>query len=220
MKSPRKRTRHSQRYTSSEFKPYVAALGQLALAWNDLQESLAALFLTSLMNGPPHAGDIVDYRPLRIWHAVKSDRYQKEMLRAVVAHSHIDWKRSTLVDDVKWLLGQAENLENGRNDAIHSPLFFVERSLYGLTHPGKKIAPSDWLFNPRAVSLAKRKDLLAEFRYCRDAAISLSDYAREMDAALINPRQPWPGRPRLPNRGDAQGAKYRHRSKPQLPHQP
>jgi hypothetical protein len=214
-----RRMRGSQRYTAPEFRPYVTALGQLALAWNDLQESLAGLFWTSMLNGPPQAGDIVDYRPLRIWQAVKSDRYQKDMLRAIIQHSKIDWKRPALVDDAKWLLGQAESLENSRNDAIHSPLFFAERSIYGLS-TDKKIRPADWLFNPRAVSLAKRSDLLAEFRYCRDTAISLSDYARAMDSALVHPKRPWPGRPRLPNRGDGQGAKYRPRTKPQPSPQP
>jgi hypothetical protein len=197
-----RRNRGSQRYTAREFRPYVAALGQLALAWNDLQESLAGLFWTTMLNdGPPQAGDTVDYRPLRIWQAVKSDRYQKDMLRAVIEHSKIDWKRPKFVDDAKWLLKEAINLENSRNDAIHSPLFYVDRSLYGLSHPGKKIAPAAWLFNPRAVSLAKRVDLLAEFRYCRDAAMALSDFARELDSALVNPGRPWPDRPRLPNRG-------------------
>lgn len=215
-----KRTRLSQRYTAREFRPYVTALGQLALAWNDLQESLAGLFWTAMLSGPPQAGDFVDYRPLRIWHAIRSDRSQKDMLRAILVHYRVDWKRPTFIDDVKWLLGAAEGLENARNDAIHSPLFFVERSLYGISHLGKKVAPADWLFNPRAVSLAKRADLLAEFRYCRDTAITLSDYAREMDSALLHPRRPWPGRPRLPNRGDGQGAKYQPRTKPRPPPRP
>ena len=205
-----KRGRASQRYTAKEFRPYVAALGQLALAWNDLQESLAGVFWTTMMNGPPRAGDIVDHRPLRIWHAIRSDRSQKEMLRAVIStHYQIDWNRPKFTDDVRWLLGVADNLENARNDAIHSPLFYVDRSLYGSAFPGKTIAPAAWLSNPRAVSLAKRADLLAEFRYCRDTAVTLSDFAREMDSALINPRRPWPGRPQLPNRGDGRGAKQR-----------
>jgi hypothetical protein len=212
-----RRKRGSQRYTAQEFRPYVTALGQLALAWNDLQESLAGLFWTMMMNGPPQAGDIVDYRPLRVWHAIRSDRSQKDMLRAVIAaDNQIDyWKRPLFAGDVRWLLGEAENLEYARNDAIHSPLFYIDRSIYGLSYPGKKIAPAAWLFNPRAVGLAKRADLLSEFRYCRDMAITLSDFAREIDSALIHPKRPWPRRPRLPTRGGGQGAKYRPRTKPQ-----
>lgn len=47
-----KRSRHSQRYTAREFRPYVAALGQFALTWNDLQESLAGLFGRGLHGRP------------------------------------------------------------------------------------------------------------------------------------------------------------------------
>ena len=32
------RARDVKRYTGLEFRPYVTALGQFALAWNDLQE--------------------------------------------------------------------------------------------------------------------------------------------------------------------------------------
>jgi hypothetical protein len=212
----RKRNRGSQRYTTAEFKPYVTALGQLALAWNDLQESFAGLFWTLMLSGPPRAGDMVDYRPLRIWHAVKSDRYQRDMLRVLAAHSeNINWGRPALVDDVKWLLGEAGKLEDLRNDAIHSPLFFSQNWLSG----SAKVVPASWQLNPRALSLGKRADLLGAFRYCRDTALILSDFAREIETALVNRGAPWPGRPQLPNRGDGHGT-HRSRTKPPRPPRP
>jgi hypothetical protein len=195
-----KRKRRLQRYTSAEFKPYVVALGQLALAWNDLQESLAGLFWSLNLAGPPEAGDTVNYLPLRIWHSIKSDRSQRDMLKALINNLQVDWGRPSLDDDVNFAIERARALEGARNDAIHSPLFSVDKTLYGVTFGTEKVAPASWQFNPKAISLAKRDNLLSEFRYCRDAAITLSDYVREIDAALINRQRPWPGRPSLPTR--------------------
>jgi hypothetical protein len=196
---PRKRLRTSQRYTAPEFKPYVAALGQLALAWNDLQESCAALFWT-VMSPPPQEGDFVNYTPLLVWHSVRSDRSQREMLRAAALNPQADWKRPSAREDIKWLLDQAAKLEDARNDAVHSPLFIVDRSLYGLAGSGQPVAPAWWLSNPRAGKLSKRADLLSEFRYCRDTALALADFAQAMDGALVNQPRLWPERPALPNR--------------------
>ena len=195
-----KRTRNSQRYTAAEFKPYVAAIGQFALAWNDLQESLAGLFWSLNLPYPPSAGDSINYLPLRVWHSIKSDRSQRDMLQATVKHLSVDWGRPRLVCDANWLIDQSTKLEGARNDTIHSPLFSVDKSLYGSTEARERIAPAWWQFNPKAISLMKRENLLGEFRYCRDVAIMLSDYARQIDAALINRLRPWPSRPSLPNR--------------------
>ena len=213
MARPPKRRGSSQRYTSREFLPYVTALGQLALAWNDLQESLAALFWT-LMNPPPQAGDRINYNPLWAWVAVKSDRMQREMLREVARRSRTDWGREMATQDIKWLIKEADKLEDARNDAIHSPLFSVAHSFYGSIAGAGPIAPAWWLFNPRALKLRERSDLLGEFRYCRDAAITLSEYAQEIDGALVSRRRAWPGRPRLPNRTP----KSSRQDRPRQPH--
>ena len=191
------RIRHSKRYTASEFRPYVTALGQFALAWNDLQESLGALFWT-LMSPRPVEGAFVHHEPLFVWHAIRSDRSQREMLKAAVNHLTIDWQRPLLVAETNWIVDRANELENWRNDAIHSPLFFAE-GLGAIL--GSGVRPASWQFNPRALGLAKRDDLLAEFRFCRDMAITLADYTHLIDLALINfPKRSWPGRPELPNR--------------------
>jgi len=220
VKPKRTVARASQRYTSAEFQPYVTALGQLALSWNDLQESLAGLFWTSMLTAPPQAGDVVRYTALRVWHAVKSDRSQRDMLKASINHQTVDWGRPKFVEDANWLLARVESLETTRNDAIHSPLFHTERSLYGTafgaSSPDEKIAPAAWLFNPRATSLARRGHLLNELRYCRDYAIKLSDFARAIDSALVNrgTAKVWPDRPSIPKRGKQKVA-TKKRSDPQ-----
>jgi len=95
--------RASQRYTSGRFQPYVTALGQLALSWNDLQESLAGLFWTSMLTAPPQAGNVVRYTALRVWHAVKSDRSQRDMLKASFNDQAVDRGRPRFVEDANWL---------------------------------------------------------------------------------------------------------------------
>jgi hypothetical protein len=223
MARPPKRRGASQRYTSPEFRPYVIALGQLALAWNDLQESLAALFW-SLMNPPPMEGDTVNYTPLHVWASIKSDRTQREMLKAISKHPPTFWNRPEINTDVCWLVNRASELENLRNDAIHSPLFSVSKSIYGGfdLNPREKVAPAYWLFNPRAINLSKRENLLTEFRYCRDLAITLADYAQLIDRSLINQRGAWPNRPPLPNRAEksSQPHKSAHPPKRQPKSQP
>jgi hypothetical protein len=200
--------RGSQRYTTPAFRPYVTALGQVALAWNDLQDSFAGLFWTTMLSQRPQAGDMFDYTALHVWHSIRSDRSQRTMLQAAVNNSSIDWQRPTLKGDVKWMLKTADKIEDARNDAIHSPLFAVDHSLYGMTSTSNEpIAPAWWLFNPRAAKLSQRQNLLHEFRYCRDAAIVLSDYVRGIDHALINAQRPWPDRPRLPTRQPGNKAK-------------
>src|SRR5271166_6322302 len=113
---------HAKRYTAPEFRPYVTALGQFALAWNDLQESLGALFWT-IMSPRPVEGAFVHSEALHVWHAIKSDRSQREMLKTAINHLTIDWQRPKLVGETNWLVDRANELANWRNDAIHSPLF-------------------------------------------------------------------------------------------------
>ena len=207
----------SQRYTAPEFKPYVAALGQLALAWNDLQESLKGIFWTLSMDGPPQEGDFANYAPLHVWAALPSDRQQRDILKALVDNIPPYWGRPKLVEDVNWLLGEARALEQARNDCIHSPLFAVDYSLYGLPGP-EKIAPAYWLLNTRAAGLQKRSEilgLLGEFRHTRDRAIVLSDYAQEINLVIARPQRPWPRRPAMPTRQAKKG-----RQGPQVPGAP
>jgi hypothetical protein len=202
-----KRTRKRQfgytlPYTDKAFLPYVIALGQLALAWNGLHETLAFLFC-SIMGGG-YANQF-----LAVWHAIKSDRAQREILLAATKnHLEAGWPH-TFVEDVEWLCGRIDSLEDARNDALHSPL-----SAY--PEVPTSVRPVTGLGHIRAKKLST-KHLLSEFRWCRDSAVVLAKFAYEMDAFLSDYKTPWPNRPQLPNRGDGRGAKYPPRPKPRTP---
>jgi hypothetical protein len=173
--------------THPAFRPHVAALGQLAVARNGLHETLCLLFCTVM-----EAKAINQY--IAIWHAIKVDRAQREMLAAAAESTIRGALPRKFQDDVKWLCGRIDRLEDLRNDAIHSPYWAFVRGFNDVV-----VMPNINLGHARAKKLFS-KNLLTEFRWCRDSAIALSKFAWQMDLALSDYTLPWPDRPDLPDR--------------------
>lgn len=194
-----------ERYSCNNFRPYVIAIGQAALAWNDLHQRLALLF--ERVSGAELYGT-----GLAIWNAAPSDRAAREMLRATLPGVPNRWLRGfpAAQDDIAWLLTEAEKLEDARNNTVHVPLWMVETNTRGT-----EILPQFLLGHRRANRLLE-KDLLTEFRWCRDTALVLRNYAIALRNALTyrEPSElfPWPDRPTLPNRG--------HKKAPQAERRP
>jgi hypothetical protein len=182
------------RYSEPEFAPYVTALGQFALAWNELQASLCELFSIVALERPPLAGEMVNYTPTYIWHSIKSDRAQREMLEAAIKHSRLS-NGNNLSQDGLWLAGRVGSLEDRRNDILHSPLIPLS-----IGKDSTKIVPNKFGKNPRAEKLDTAADLLEEIQSARDNATLLSDYAQRLVAALLNAGAPWPNKPSLQGR--------------------
>ena len=177
-------------YTHRAFRPYAIALGELALAWNDLHVSLSLLFSTLL-----GAGNIGPSQA--VWQNIASDRMQRNVLSALASELFDRYETSGTRskdrrrEEIKWLCDRATDLEDFRNDALHSPL-------WGLSKPeGPYIAPVTGLGHIRASKLLGT-NLLIEFRLCRDAITSLRNYAMEVDQCLTKGGT-WPKRPRLPS---------------------
>jgi hypothetical protein len=209
-KSPRKKS-NRERFTERELRPYVTAIGQLSLAWNALHEQLAAIFRLLLDRqitkideyGMEDGGD---ERPIKLWTSSKFDRPKRDMLKAAVS-TITEEERSAfpkLVEDVTWILQRADSLEDARNDAVHSPLLLLGSNKATREVFGSAFVIPDLLHgNPRGIKLAQ-KDLLLEFRWCRDAALILRDFAYRISGSLSLGVVvfPWPERPSLPNRGE------------------
>jgi hypothetical protein len=193
-------------FTHQAFRPYVTALGQLSLAWNSLHETLALLFLT-VMNGE------VSNQYLAVWHALKSDRAQRDILLAATKSGIRTAVPVKFVDDIVWLCWKAAAVEEARDDALHSPLWGYRRGTRDTI-----IVPGTGLGHVRANNLA-RKNLLIEFRWCRDAATVLGIFATQIDSSLRDFRVPWPDRPEWPNRGGT-NTKKRHRQAHKAKHPP
>lgn len=209
-----KRLRHQERYgslayTDAAFRPYVVALGQIALAWNGLHTEMAVLFAAIMGGG-------FSNQFFAVWHSIKNDRAQRDMLLAAtksLADRKSDQEREALIKAVTWICENANRVEDKRNDALHSPLWAYRRGLSGEAI----VMPVTGLGHERAEKLAARKSLLAEFRWCRNAAIVIADYVWELDMFLTGRRNTWPETPSLPNRGETTEQKPRRRGVPKEP---
>jgi hypothetical protein len=150
---------------------------------------------------------------LAIWNALKSDRSQREILLAAAKATLVNGGSQKLAEEIDWICKRADTLEDSRNDALHSPLWGAPRG------PGAPIvSPVVGLGHVRANKLLG-KNLLTEFRWCRECSTVLRDYATELDFAFCRGR-PLPDRPKLPSRGaphanSSQGKSTKRRARPQ-----
>jgi hypothetical protein len=169
-----------------QFEPYAVEIGKLVAVWNRLHEKLARLFCL--------AAGIQNINVANaIWHSTDSDRTQRQMLRkaAEVTFDAEAHKK----DGIIWLVNQIDTMLAGnRNDAIHAPLaFFTDAD-------GTQLLPSWDSGHPRAKSL-RGKDLMTEFKWYRDCAVVLANYAECMwQASFPSARFAWPAIPALPRK--------------------
>lgn len=203
-RAPKHRWEDSNRYTARHFRPYALVIGQAALAWNHLHETLGQLFADIPFNGQLVAN--------AVWQSSVVDRAKRNMLEAAIKEMvppHID---ETSKEAVLWLLKQVEALEDARNNVIHVPLTSYDHPLWQeLVSPDLKgVLPDDTYLHVRAKRM-RAKDVLSEYRYCRDSAMALEKYAS--DILMWSNKEPFPQRPRLPNRGQK-------KRPPNPPHQP
>lgn len=173
-------------------EPYKLALGKVAHAWNHMQEHIGLLFC--------EVADLHDSMGMAIWHALRSDRSQRDLLEAAaeVASITADWicDIPQAKADIDWLLKKVNALGDGRNSAIHAPILNMiggEAELHPFTVFG----------NPNAEKL-RGKDILAEFEWYESYFIALRRFAAQLTRALRwrrrpeNDPMPWPERPLLP----------------------
>jgi hypothetical protein len=137
---------------------------------------------------------------LAVWHAIKVDRTQRDILKASVKarlapaqQGAIEDRRNKITDDIEWLSSQVDRIEDARNDAMHSP--FWSAKAIGRTF----IVPLTGLGHVRAKKF-QGKNILDELRWCRDTTITLRNFAIQLDYAMYDYRRPWPDRPKLPTR--------------------
>jgi hypothetical protein len=185
----------AHKFSERGYAPYTKAIGEVALAWNDLNEQMSVLF--SCLMGGGQMG-----RALALWHAPTTDRPKRLLLFAAAQFPAPEQKKiARLFDDVKWITDRAQEFEDARNNAVHSPLLLIKSSGSGLIPPewdGRVITQTLWN-NPRALRMAL-KDLLVEFRWCRDSITKLRDFTHQVTEGIQRGGVPWPDRPKLPVR--------------------
>ena len=183
--------------TIEAFDAYVAAVGKVAHAWNYLHEQLGVLFVA--VTGMERNVALAN------WYSVRSDRAQREMLKAAVnaTNSERSKKLPEAPDDLIWLLDRADELAEDRNNAVHAPC-----SLY-ISGSGSEMGAAFFNGNPRAKKLMG-KELLVEFAWCESYAETLSRFTEMLGIAIAFPdRFPWPQRPKILSREDFSGESRR-----------
>jgi hypothetical protein len=187
------------KFTEKKWRPYAIAIGQTALAWNDLYEALAHLFST--LQGGGWVG-----KHNAIWHSQTMDRAKRELLRGTIAYllPAETTRFPKMKESVKWVVDTTEKLEDARNNTIHLPLFLVRdgglaTAARAMGHYIPDVLPLTLSGHPRAIRMAE-KDILAEFRWCRQSILVVRDFARHLDRALTADKAPWPDIPKLPDR--------------------
>jgi hypothetical protein len=194
MAKPNKQKRHrGLQFTAREFQAHATALGQLIFAWNDLHEQLAGIYWT--LAG--YADDAV-----AVWNKATVDKHKRKLIREWVNALPVARRAMAtgMWDDVIWLVDKVDVLADFRNDAAHTPVTIERESFLatGDNFTAGVISNNAW-GNRRARNLM-RKSLLAEFRWQRNVATKLRDYALNIERALSDDHTPWPSRPEWPNR--------------------
>jgi hypothetical protein len=182
------------------FGPYVAAIGKVVHAWNYLHEKLGQLFVVVV--GTERA------ITLGIWYSTRSDRAQRNMLRAAVLASPGDrWKPRLLTvrEDMLWLLDQADSLAEQRNNAVHIPCAAAT------DEHGTEMVAAFFGSNPRVHKLRGIR-LLDEFAWCERSAEILTRYTMGLETTITFDTYPCPRRPPLPTRRQAQPPKGKKRT--------
>jgi hypothetical protein len=151
----------------------------IIIAWNSLHETLARLFCAALGTDNPSV-------PLAVWHSLKSDRTQRDALRAALNQGFLTTKNCLAVrEKTKLLLNEIHKLADRRNDAIHSP-FVLRTDQYGTV-----FTPDDTFANPRAQKLSAN-ELLSELVWYREQIEHLDNFAFDLYWASAFPRLGWP----------------------------
>jgi hypothetical protein len=200
------RSRHHS-FSEPAFSAHVKAIGQLALAWNDLHEKLALLFIRVM-------GMSTGDRSLAIWNSVKVDRPKREFLLASAKNCPEEQSKQfpKLVSDIEWICAKATELEDLRNNSVHAPLMLYPLSIIEMLmnkDVSRSVIPNVQLSNFRAKQLSKKAEteqglqLVEEFRWCRDCTLILRDFSAAVELAILRPNRPWPNRPSWPTRQQA-----------------
>lgn len=207
------------RFTESQFGPYVKAIGQLVLAWNSFHEVMGWSYEIMIADALRPVDTDKGPQVREGWNALNSDRDKRRLLRAAATNlpPAVTKNLPKFAEDVKWVLDRADELENMRNSVVHSPLMLVSREKgrwANLARFGDDFIAPEWLSgNRRAIELRnlllKRKELLAEFRWCRDATLVCRDFMVLVNRCWGSVGLPWPKRPSLPSR-ERKNTRSRH----------
>lgn len=174
----------------NEYSAYFTLIGHVVYQWNHLQERIGLIFSTIVAGRTPNLA--LSKILQSVWHSQQSDRNQRRMLRAAIQQNALfpwlDRIPSSAIDDLLWLLKQADELSGRRDEAIHAPI-----AAHSVNGEYKALIPLTFNGNQMALRL-HGKDLLEELSLSKWRAEILSGYAIDILAALLFSDSPWPNK--------------------------
>jgi hypothetical protein len=198
----------------SAARKHARQIGEIALAWNLLQDALFVLFwvVATQSRHEEHS------KAHAIWHSFQSDKAQRDMLLATArADQRIPKK---LLDHIKWVVECTGKLAPFRNDAIHTPVKFA-------VFQGGKVVPIPQALSGRiqAVERLKALPLAATWRIVRGDILVLANFCGAIYAHVVvtGLAGPWPSRPPLraiPRKARVSSKKARRRRPAKRQHPP
>jgi hypothetical protein len=172
------------------FNDYFIALGKVAHEWNHMQEEIGKLFCI--------VAGLDNSMGMAIWHALRSDKLQRDLLEAAVQTAAFDeeWLEQFphASKSICNLLNEINAFSNKRNAAIHAPCSVItdefEIEIFAISFSG----------NPSAKRL-RGKDILKEFSWYEATASAYRRYINQIQYAVSDARIPWPDKPSMPTLG-------------------
>lgn len=170
-------------YAAEKFDTFARSLGRVTLAWNSLHTELFGIFWAA----SGYANGLI---PGTIWNAIKVDRAQRDILKDFTKSKALGISLSKEVRrEINWILDKANDLENVRNDFIHTT-FAIDRDGPFALHLGQ---------HKRGLSFNGR-DPQAEADWIFELTMLLSIHAQRLSEVIRRPEEALPKRPSLPVR--------------------
>jgi hypothetical protein len=163
----------------------AGSIGHVAIQWNSLCSVLGEIFVDLV--APEYRA-----RGYAAWHALKSDRSQRDMLDGVI--KEILPKHSKLYEEFAWLFGRISSVENARNDIVHSPyaVLFKDKSTDRSGDFDLAMVADTLTGNRRALNL-KDKEIMAECGLVGHRIAACCVYAMQLGRLIkADPIPEWP----------------------------
>ena len=192
------------------FRPLIIIQGEVAYAYNLLQENFFNVFnLVMALERPPDRPVTYYHFALAIWHIVQNDKTQRDLALTALENipTNLDFKEG--IERLKWAQKQADKFANYRNIIIHTPMQLSSRWKDDKIFPpvprigGASTKPIN-VRRLRAIKSVRfwkavRSDLLNLNDYVDwvTRRIAWLDYERKHGGSIPGARRSWPRKPQL-----------------------
>lgn len=198
-------------------RKYARQIGEIALAWNHLQDALFTVFFALTTDGSIEDRHRKHWLSHGIWHSFQSDKAQREMLLELAKkHPGVS---PAFFERLKWAVDRTAELGAYRNAVVHTPVKYVSWQGEIIANPATSSARTG------AVERLKVQPVSGNWRRARGDILVVADYCNALRLLLLQgaKRPAWPNKPALltlPRKGGTPRKKSRRRNRPKRPRLP